>query len=148
MTALAELHAWIEALHVMAVIAWLAALLYLPRLFVYHRREPVGSATSETFKIMEARLAHVIMTPAMLASWLLGATMIAIGGVALLTSAWLLVKLACVVALSGFHGVLESHLRAFRNDRRPRSEGYFRLINEIPTVLMAVIVIMVIVKPW
>jgi protoporphyrinogen IX oxidase len=142
------LYLWLKALHVVAVIAWMAGLLYLPRLFVYHCRAEAGSATSETFKIMERRLMGVIMTPAMVASWILGLALIGLLGADVLRdSLWLSVKLGLVVILSGVHVMLIGHLRAFAMDRNRRPERYFRILNEVPTVLMIAIVIMVIVRP-
>lgn len=144
---MADLYLWLKAFHVIAVIAWMAALFYLPRLFVYHSKVAPASQSSELFKVMEARLARVIMTPAMLASWLLGAAIVVLNG-ALLASVWFIVKLLFALALSGFHGLLLGYLRAFGADRRPRSERYFRVLNEVPTIAMAVIVVMVIVRPF
>jgi len=142
------LYLWIKALHVVAVISWMAGLLYLPRLFVYHCSAEVGSAASETFKVMERRLMGAIMTPAMLASWVLGLALISMLGVeAFRDSHWLAVKLALVVVLSGLHLLLIRHLRAFTRDQNRHSARYFRILNEVPTVLMIAIVVMVIVRP-
>ncbi len=138
---------WVKALHVIAVIAWMAGMLYLPRLFVYHADAEKGSAQSETFKIMERRLYRGITTPAMLAAYVFGLIMI-FAGVVDWGSIWPWVKAAFVLALSGFHGLLGTYRRAFAEDRNARSVKFYRMINEVPTLLMIVIVIMVIVKPF
>lgn len=138
---------WVKALHVISVIAWMAGMLYLPRLFVYHSVTPVGSEQSETFKIMERRLYRGIMLPAMIATWLFGLWMIHLGMVDW-SAGWPYLKAVSVILLSGVHGMLGSNLRAFREDRNTRSQKFFRIINEVPTVLMVLIVIAVIVKPF
>lgn len=142
---MAEFYLWIKAAHLMAVIAWMAGLFYLPRLFVYHVDAAVGSVQSETFKVMERRLYKAIMMPAMIASWLLGVTLISIIG---LEGIWLWVKLLAVLGLTGFQGLLGRHVRLFAADRNNQSGRYFRIMNEVPTLAMVVIVIMVIVKPF
>ena len=141
-------YAWTLALHVISVIAWMAGTLYLPRLFVYHADAPKGSEMSETFKIMERRLLRAITTPAMIASWIFGLTLAFYFGVVDFSAGWMWLKAAFVVALSGYHGMLVRHQKAFAEDRNTRSARYFRAINEIPTVFMIVIVIAVIVKPF
>jgi protoporphyrinogen IX oxidase len=141
-----DLYLWIKALHVVAVIAWMAGMLYLPRLFVYHAVETPGSATSETFKVMERRLLKAIMTPAMIVAWLAGIFLIWKGG--WIASGWLHVKLLAVIALSGAHGYLASCVRAFAEDRNARPQRFYRILNEVPTLLMLAIVILVIVKPF
>jgi putative membrane protein len=142
------LYLWIKALHVVAVISWIAGLLYLPRLFVYHCSAEAGSDASETFKVMERRLMGSIMTPAMVASWVLGLALIGLLGVEVFRDGyWLSVKLALVVVLSGVHLMLIRHLRAFARDQNRHSARYFRILNEVPTVLMIAIVVMVIVRP-
>ncbi len=143
----ATAYLWIKALHVIAVISWLAGLLYLPRLFVYHCRAEPGSAMSETFKIMERRLAGAIMTPAMLASFVFGLLLLAMPGVAW-TQPWLLLKLALVLVLAGLHLWMLSWRRAFEADRNQRSERFYRVANEVPTLLMIGIVVLVIVRPF
>jgi putative membrane protein len=142
-----ELYLWIKALHVVAVIAWMAGQLYLPRLFVYHATSPVGSQQSETFKVMEAKLMRIIMNPAMIVVWLCGIAMIAMNP-ALMTQGWLHVKLALVIVLTGIHGMMSSWRRAFAQDRNTHTQRFFRMINEVPTLLMIVIVVMVIVRPF
>lgn len=138
---------WIKALHVISVIAWMAGLFYLPRLFVYHSVSEPGSVQSETFKVMERRLYRAITTPAMIATWIFGLWMIHLGLVDW-GSIWPWAKAVFVLALSGYHGLLGKHLKAFARDANDKPQKYFRLINEIPTVLMAGIVIMVIVRPF
>ncbi len=142
---LSEWYVWIKAFHVMAVIAWMAGLFYLPRLFVYHCIAGQEGETHELLKVMEYKLYRYIMVPAMYASWAAGLSMIAVLG---LSDIWLHVKLTMVVALTGFHFLLAHHKNQFRDGSNRRAEKYFRMINEIPTLLMVVIVIMVIVKPF
>ncbi|WP_421951830.1 protoporphyrinogen oxidase HemJ [Pelagibacterium sp.] len=139
---------WVKALHVISVIAWMAGMLYLPRLFVYHADAEIGSVQSETFKVMERRLYRAITTPAMVATWLFGLWMIHLYGMGLFAMGWIWVKLGFVVALSGFHGFLGRTLKAFAKDENKREAKFYRAINEVPTVIMIVIVIMVIVKPF
>ena len=139
---------WVKALHVIAVIAWMAGMLYLPRLFVYHAQAEKGSVQSETFKIMERRLYRGIMTPAMIAAWVFGLWLAFGFGVVDWSMGWPWVKAALVIAMSGFHGLLGRYRRGFAEDRNLRSSRFFRSINEIPTLIMIVIVIAVIVKPF
>jgi protoporphyrinogen IX oxidase len=142
------LYLWIKALHVVAVISWMAGLLYLPRLFVYHCDADPGSASSETFKVMERRLMAAIMTPAMLVSWALGLGLIAVLGLEVFRDAyWLWVKVGLVIVLTATHLLMIRHLRDFARDRNRHSQRYFRILNEVPTVLMIAIVVMVIVRP-
>lgn len=141
-------YAWVLAAHVVSVIAWMAGLLYLPRLFVYHADAVPGSEMSETFKVMERRLLRAITTPAMIASWVFGLTLAFHFGAVDFSQGWMWLKAALVIALSGFHGLLTRHQKAFAQDRNTKSARYFRAINEIPTVMMIVIVIAVIVKPF
>lgn len=138
----------IRALHIIAVISWLAGLLYLPRLFVYHTSAPVGSDLSETFKIMERRLFKCIMNPASFAVWILGGLMLYAHWDLLKTSGWMHAKFSCVVLMTGLHHVLLKYLRAFAADKREKSTKFFRILNEIPTVLMIVIVILAVTKPF
>ena len=140
------MYEWVTSLHVIAIIAWMAALLYLPRLMVYHADSAVGSEKSETFKVMERRLLKGIAGPAMIGAWVFG-----------LWTAWLIeawrdgwfwAKLACVIGLSAFHGVAAGWVRSFAEDRNRRPARFFRMVNEIPTVLMIAIVFLVITKPF
>lgn len=137
---------WIKAGHVIAVISWMAGMLYLPRLFVYHVDAPVGSAQSETFKVMERRLLRAIVNPAMLASWAFG-LWLAWRGFAF-SGGWLHAKIAAVLALSAVHGYLAGAVRRFSEDRNTKSSRHWRMVNEIPTLLMIAIVILVVVKPF
>jgi putative membrane protein len=138
---------WVKALHVISVIAWMAGMLYLPRLYVYHADAEKASIQSETFKIMERRLYRGITTPAMIAAWVFGLWMVFAGQVDW-SAGWPYVKAAMVILLSGFHGVLGRWRREFAEDRNTRPSRFYRAVNEIPTVLMIVIVIAVIVKPF
>ncbi|UNK38172.1 protoporphyrinogen oxidase HemJ [Shinella sp. H4-D48] len=140
-----DLYLWIKALHIVAVISWMAGLLYLPRLFVYHTDAPVGSAQSETFKVMEKRLFVTIMRPAMALSWLLGLYLA--WSVYGFQGGWLHAKLAFVVILSGVHEFYGRAVQAFAEDRNRRTGRQWRLWNEAPALLMVLIVIMVVVKP-
>ncbi len=138
---------WVKAAHVISVIAWMAGMLYLPRLYVYHADAEKASIQSETFKIMERRLYRGITTPAMIAAWVFGLWMVFAGQVDW-SAGWPYVKAAMVILLSGFHGVLGRWRREFAEDRNTRPSRFYRAVNEIPTVLMIVIVIAVIVKPF
>jgi putative membrane protein len=140
------LYLWIKALHVIAVIAWMAGMLYLPRLFVYHADAPVGSPQSETFKIMERRLYRLIINPAMIVTWVLGLWLA--WSVVGFSEGWLHAKIALVVAMSAMHGYLGGAVRRFAEDRNQKPARHWRIVNEVPTVLMIAIVILVIVKPF
>jgi putative membrane protein len=140
------LYLWLKAFHVIAVIAWMAGMLYLPRLFVYHSAVASESPQSATFKVMERRLLRAIINPAMIATWVLGLWLAWSGG--WLASGWLHAKLTLVVALSGLHGYFSASVRAFAEDRNRRSATHWRIVNEAVTVLMIAIVILVIVKPF
>ena len=140
------LYLWIKAFHVIAIIAWMAGMLYLPRLFVYHSETPKGSIQSDTFKIMERRLLKAIINPAMIAAWVLGLVLVWQGG--WYASGWLHAKLLLVLILSGFHGFLSRLVKDFAADRNTRPARFYRMINEVPTLLMISIVILVIVKPF
>ena len=140
--------AYIKAFHVIAIIAWMAGLLYLPRLFVYHATSAKGSEQSETFKVMERRLLRYITTPAMLAAWILGLILAFSGAIDWSSDGWFHLKLVLVVALSAFSGLLAKWTRDFSLDRNTRSARFYRIANEIPTLLMIGIVILVIVRPF
>ena len=137
---------WIKALHVIAVISWMAGMLYLPRLFVYHCEAEVGSKQSETFKVMEWRLLKAIINPAMMVTWLAGLYLAWSGH--WYASGWFHAKLTLVLILSGVHGFFSRLVKDFAADRNTRSQKFYRFINEVPTVLMIFIVILVIVKPF
>ena len=143
-----EAYLWIKALHLISVMAWVAGLLYLPRLFVYHCDAEPSSELSETLKIMERRLLRVIMGPSMIASWILGLIMLAAGGTALWSQPWMVIKLVCVVFMSIAHGEMSKWRRDFEVDRNMRSQKFYRIANEAPTVLMIVIVGVVTVRPF
>jgi protoporphyrinogen IX oxidase len=140
------LYLWLKAFHVIAVIAWMAGMLYLPRLFVYHSEAPKDSIQSETFKIMERRLLKAIINPAMAVTWVLGLYLVWDGG--WYTSGWMHAKFALVLIMSGLHGVYVRRLKEFAADRNTRPAKYYRILNEVPTLLMIGIVILVIVKPF
>jgi putative membrane protein len=139
---------WVKALHVISVIAWMAGMLYLPRLFVYHSVAEIGSDQSETFKVMERRLLKGITTPAMIASYVFGLWMIFGGWVDFASSGWLHAKLVFVLLLTACHGILAKYTRLFAEDKNTKPQKFFRIINEVPTVLMILIVILVVVKPF
>jgi putative membrane protein len=141
------MYEWIKALHVISVISWMAGMLYLPRLFVYHTQAEIGSVQSETFKVMERRLFRGIITPAMIATWIFGLTLVHFGG-ADWGSGWTWGKAIFVIAMTGCHGMFAGDLKRFARDANQKSQKYFRVINEVPTVLMVGIVILVIVKPF
>lgn len=145
--AMAEWFLWIKVIHIVSVVAWMAGLFYLPRLFVYHSAAPSGGESSELFKTMERRLMVAIMRPALLMSLLSGILLLIVGQFELL-QIWVLGKLIAVFLLLLFHGFLEIYLRQFALDQRTRSSRFFRVINEIPTVLLIIIVIFVVVKPF
>jgi len=140
------LYPWLKAFHVIAVMSWMAGMLYLPRLFVYHCEAERGSRQSETFKVMERRLLRGIINPAMVVSWALGLWMVYDGG--WISAHWLHWKLLLVVALSAMHGMLARWTGDFAADRNRRSERFYRLMNEVPAVLMVGIVILVVIKPF
>jgi putative membrane protein len=140
------MYEWIKALHIIAVISWMAGMLYLPRLFVYHCEAEPGSKQSETFKTMERRLLKAIMSPAMGVTWLAGLYMAWSGH--WFASGWLHGKLLLVVLMSGVHGFFSRCVKDFAADQNRRSPKFYRIINEVPTILMIGIVILVVVKPF
>lgn len=140
------LYPWIKALHVIAVISWMAGMLYLPRLFVYHAEAEIGSDKAETFKVMERRLLRAIINPAMIATWVLGLWLAWRGFQ--FSGGWLHAKLALVIALSGVHGYLSASVRRFAQDKNINASRHWRIVNEVPTALMILIVILVVVKPF
>lgn len=137
---------WVKAVHVIAIISWMAGMLYLPRLFIYHCDAPAGSQQSETFKVMERRLLRLIMNPAMIVAWVLGLWLAWSSD--FFTNSWFHVKLLAALGLSWAHGYFSAAVRAFAEDRNSKPPRHWRIMNEVPTVLMIVIVIMVIVKPF
>jgi len=137
---------WIKSLHVVSIIAWMAGLLYLPRLFVYHCGAAAGSEMSETFKVMERRLLRAIMTPAMILAWITGLTLAVQAG--FFTAGWMHFKLLLVLIMSGAHGYMSRCVRTFAADANTRSHKFYRVLNEVPTLLMLAVVVAVIVKPF
>jgi putative membrane protein len=137
---------WLLALHIIAVIAWMAGMFYLPRLFVYHCEADVGSRQSETFKLMEWRLLKLIINPAMIAAWVLGLLLVWQGGWH--TAPWFHAKLVLVLVMSGVHGMMARYVKDFAADRNRKTQRFYRIFNEVPTVLMVLIVILVVVKPF
>jgi len=140
------MYEWIKAFHVIAIIAWMAGMLYLPRLFVYHCEAEPGSKQSETFKVMERRLLKAIINPAMIVSWLLGIWLVWQGG--WYASGWFHAKLALVLALSAVHGAFVRWVRDFAADKNRHTKKFYRIINELPTILMIGIVLLVVLKPF
>lgn len=145
---LVDIYPWVKSLHIISVIAWMAGMFYLPRLFVYHADADVGSDKSETFKIMERRLLRGIINPAMAMTFIFGGLLLITPGIIHWGDLWIWIKLAMVFLMAGFHGSLSRWRREFEEDRNERPAKFYRLANEIPTVLVIVIVIMVIVKPF
>jgi putative membrane protein len=141
-----SIYLWVKALHVIAVISWMAGMLYMPRLFVYHCDAQIGSKQSETFKIMERRLYKAIMTPAMIVAWAVGLFIAWDRG--FFGDGWFYGKLAMVVGMTVIHFMLGRYVRDFAADRNTRSHKFYRVINEVPTLLMIGAVILVVVKPF
>lgn len=142
----ADAYLWIKALHIIAVISWMAGLFYLPRLFIYHTDAAPGSDQSETFKVMEQRLIRIIMNPAMMISWVLGLYLA--WSVYGFSGGWLHAKIALVIAMTGTHVYFTRSARRFARDENTRNARHWRLMNEAPTLLMIAIVILVVVKPF
>ncbi|MEM9331724.1 MAG: protoporphyrinogen oxidase HemJ [Pseudomonadota bacterium] len=140
------MYEWVKVLHILAVISWMAGLLYLPRLLIYHFDAEIGSVQSETFKIMERRLLKAIMTPAMLVSWAMGLWLVVL--IDAHQEGWFVAKFFLVVLMSAFHGFQSKWVKEFAADKRLRSTRFYRIANEGPTLLMIFIVILVIVKPF
>ncbi len=145
---LANAYLWVKAVHVIAVIAWVAGLLYLPRLFVYHAGAEIGSVQSDTFKVMERRLLRAIMIPAMAIAWVFGLVLLVTPGVADFSRGWVYAKLSLVVLLTTMHALMARWRQDFEADVNHRPARFYRIANEVPTVLMIAIVILVIVKPF
>jgi putative membrane protein len=140
------MYLWLKALHVIAVISWMAGMLYLPRLFVYHAGAKPGSEQAETFKVMEGRLLKFIMTPAMIVTWLAGIALVVLGQ--WMGAGWFHAKLALVLVMTVMHGLFSHWTTEFAYDRNTHTQKFFRIVNEIPTLLLIVIVILVVVKPF
>ena len=145
--ALSYLYPWTKAFHIISLIAWMSGIFYLPRLFVYHTQTARGSTDSERFKVMERRLMKQIMSPAMHATWLFGIILVLTPGIIDWSAGWWHVKLFCVILMTGFQGAMSRWRKDFLHDRNWRSERFYRIANEVPTVLMMVIVIMIVVRP-
>ena len=143
---LGEGYLWVKALHIIAVIAWMAGMLYLPRLYVYHCAVEPGSAQSETFKVMERRLLRAILNPSMSLAWILGLALVA--HLDAWGEAWMHAKFACVIALSTLHGFFARWCRQFAADDNRHEARFYRLVNEVPAVLMIAIVVLVVVRPF
>lgn len=140
-------YSWFVAAHVISMVAWMAGMFYLPRLFVYHAGATKGSELSETLKIMERRLLRAIINPSMIATFVFGICLL-YANPALLQEGWIHVKLTCVLLMTGIHGMLSRHRKQFAADANMHSAKYYRYLNEAPTLLLIVIVVMVIVRPF
>ena len=136
-----------KALHLIAVISWMAGLLYLPRIFVYHSETKENRGQSETFKLMEKRLYFYIMNPAMILSWVFGILLIHSQGILSLALLWMKIKIGLVIVLTGYHFYLLAILRDFQIDNNSKSSKFFRIINEVPTLLLIIIIFVVVFKP-
>jgi putative membrane protein len=146
-----SVYPWLKAFHIIAVISWMAGMLYLPRLFVYHCAAEKGSVQSETFKVMERRLLRAIINPAMIATWVLGLALAWMGPdsrYGWFASGWLQAKLVLVLALSGLHGLFARWVKNFAADKNRHSPKFYRIANEIPTIIMIFIVILAVLKPF
>jgi len=139
---------WVKTIHLIAVIFWMAGMLYLPRLFVYHSSATLDGDLDRALKLQEARLLKIIMNPAMVVAFILGAVLIGFRSGELFSTIWLPVKLLCVFALMGYHGMLSADRKKFERGERPRSEKFYRIANEVPALLTIVIVIMAMVEPF
>lgn len=140
------LYLWLKAFHIISVIAWMAGMLYLPRLFVYHADTKPGSEQSETFKVMERRLLKVIINPAMISAWIFGIWLAYESG--FYREHWLQAKFVLVILLSALHGSMVRWFRDFQNDRNTRPAKFYRIMNEVPAALMVLIVLLVVLKPF
>ena len=145
---LIHLYPWTKALHVIAMVAWMAGMFYLPRLYVYHCDTRPGTVESERFKVMEWRLLKQIINPAMIATWIFGSMLVLTPGVIDWSEGWWWVKFASVLAMAGFHGAMSKWRRMFMDDKNTRPQRFYRIANEVPTLLLMLIVIMVIVRPF
>jgi putative membrane protein len=144
----ADSYLWLKALHIIAVMSWMAGMLYLPRLFVYHTRVPAGSQACELFKLMERKLMRVIINPAMIASWILGVWLIIRTQALSPGNGWLHAKLTLLVGMQVAHAMMSRYRKAFERDQNSKSERFFRIFNEVPAVLMVIIVLLVVLKPF
>lgn len=140
-----DYYSWFKGLHLIAVISWMAGMLYLPRLYVYHADVEIGSPTSELFKVMERRLLRYIMNPAMIITFVVGIYLISQVG---MSGGWLHIKLLLVLFMTAVHMMLAVHRKQFERDENEKSSNYYRVLNEAPTVLMIIIVLLAVVKPF
>lgn len=145
---MSEFYHWIRALHIIAVIFWMAGMLYLPRLFVYHSGAEIGGELDTTLKVQERRLLRIIINPAMIAAFLFGIALIIIRWETVSVSTWFYAKLLALFVMFGYHGLLSADRKKFERGERPRSEKFYRISNEIPPLLVILIVIMAVVKPF
>jgi protoporphyrinogen IX oxidase len=145
---MADWHLWFKAIHLIAMVAWMAGMLYLPRLYVYHADTEPGSPQSETFKVMERRLLRAIVNPAMIAAWVFGGLMLWNLSPGIWSQGWIWVKLAMLLGLGAMHGLFSRWRREFEQDKRLRPARTYRIANEVPTVMLIVIVIMAVVRPF
>ena len=146
---LSDFYLWIKAAHIISVIAWMAGIFYLPRLFVYHAEEvELGTSTDKLFQKMEFKLLKIIMNPAMISTWIFGILLALIPGVLDWSAVWVWLKLLSIVAMSGFHGWLAGQQRKISSGSQPLTGKTYRIMNEVPTVLMFIIVISIVVKPF
>ena len=143
-----DYYLWIKAFHIISVISWMAGMLYLPRLFVYHANSEAGSPQSETFKVMERRLLRGIINPSMILAFIFGSCLLAIPGIVDWSEGWIWTKLTMILVLTAIHGLLARYRKDFEKDQNEKSQKFYRIINEVPAVLMFIIVIMVVVKPF
>ncbi len=142
---LSDWYLWLKAVHIIAVISWMAGMLYLPRLFIYHCDAPAGSIQSETFKVMERRLLKYIINPAMIVAWILGIALLALIGFDMV---WVYIKLVAVILLTMVHHYLAAWRKDFEADRNRHPAKFYRVMNEVPTILMIIIVLMAVAKPF
>ena len=147
MDLIADFYHWVKALHIISVIAWAAGMLYLPRLFVYHADKPPGSEASEMLKVMERRLLRAIVNPAMVASFIFGGLLLATPNLIDWSTGWIYAKLVLVVIMFGLQGAFSRWRLDFEADRNTRSARFYRIVNEVPTVLLIAIIILVVVRP-
>lgn len=145
---LAQMYLWIKSLHIISMVAWMAGMFYLPRLYVYHSDAEIGSDMSETFKVMERRLLRGIINPAMIMTFLFGGLLLMTPGIVDWSDIWIWLKLALVFLMAGYHGYLSRWRKEFAADENQHDAKFYRMVNEIPTVLAIGIVILVVVKPF
>lgn len=142
-----DYYLWLKAIHIISIVTWMAGIFYLPRLLVYHSYEEAGSKTSETFKVMEYKLLKFIMTPSMIVAWIFGTLLVFAIDIDW-SQGWFHVKLLMVILMSAFHGWCIRQTRIFAHDKNQHNHKYFRIMNEVPTIIFLVIIIMVVVKPF